>query len=211
MAAQARSSETNGSSKTTPPRGTATTLTWLDEMADGYRDEGLKLVMHAKDGLSLRRASYTLDPTLETEVCRIQTPSSQPTRQKVQSVTLDTQNGASHRIDVTTDDLESGFGMESAIEKFVYPYYHSHRSWTPELEALKEAYRSYPDAFAMRHKAPSRLAAEPFAESLEVGVIGMGVVPQWYSPKEFIELVSASRSPKAGGVLEAAGRGPGTR
>src|SRR5262245_17679397 len=99
MADKARSSVSNGSNKTTPPVPDASTLTLLAEMADGYRDEGLKLVMHNNEGLSLRRASHHLDPTLEREVTTIQTRSSQPDREKVRAVTLDTQNGGSYKID----------------------------------------------------------------------------------------------------------------
>jgi hypothetical protein len=211
MADQDRISESDCSErkKTTAPGRNSWKLAWLAETADGWRDEKLKLVLHAKDGLSLQRADYQPGPG-EQVVCLIETPSCQPGREQVLRVTLDTKNAGSHTVD-TKEGWDAVFWTESAIEKFLYPYYHSQRLWSDELEDLKTAFETYPGAFAIRHKAPSASEVMSLASTVEIGAMGMDLKPRWYPLQHFMDLAQAHRVAKGGAKPEAAGRGQGTR
>jgi hypothetical protein len=189
----------------------STRLAVLTETADGWRDEKLQLVYDTSNGLSIKRARERLAAG-ETKVCDIETPSTQPNRTKVVSVTLETADGASHTFPVGPEGWDALFWSESSIEKFLYPYYHAQRIWNEDLETVKESFDSYPMAFAIRHKAPSALATMGIASSLEIGALGMspsaagqGPVADWYSPQRFNDLVSAYR------VTQDATRGAGGR
>jgi hypothetical protein len=196
--------------KTTAPGRNSWTLSWLAEKADGTRDKKLQLIAHDTLGLSIQDEDYQ-PGTDEHFVCYIETPSCQPTRKKVVAATLTTEDKIDHPITVTKDkQWDAVFWTESSIEKFLYPYYHAQRIWDDELENLKASFEAYPLGFGMRHRAPS--ASEPItlATTLEVGVIGMDLVPQWYSPQAFIDLVRKQFAVRAAANPEAAGRGPDT-
>jgi hypothetical protein len=193
----------------------STRLSTLTETADGWRDEKLQLVYDASSGLSIKRANEKL-ASGENKVCDIETPSSQPDRTKVVSVTLETADGASHKFPVGPEGWDALFWSESSIEKFLYPYYHAHRLWSEDLESVKRSFDSYPMAFAIRHKAPSSLAAMGAASTLEIGALGMnldaagkGLASDWYAPERFNDLVSAYRVAQGAGRA-AKDRGPGT-
>lgn len=115
--------------------------------------------------------------------------------------------------DTTTQEFNVGpegwdavFWTESAVEKFLYPYYHAHRIWDQQIIDVKNAFEAYPDAYAIRHKAPS--ASEPMSLSsiLQIGVLGHGLAPAWLSPDAFIDLVTKSRTVREPAAPEAADR-----
>jgi len=193
----------------------STRLAVLTETADGWRDEKLQLVYDDNTGLSIKREGDKLTSS-ESKVCDIVTPSIQKDRTKVVSVTLETADGASHKFAVDPEGWDALFWSESSIGKFVYPYYHAQRIWNEDLETLQNSFDSYPMAFAIRHKAPSSLAAMGAESSLEVAALSMsptaagkGPVSNWYSPQGFNDLVSAYRVAQ-GAAHGARGRGQGT-
>lgn len=194
--------------KTTAPGRNFWKLSWMAESADGWRDEQLKLVLHDTDGLSIRRATYQIDPKVEHEVCPIETPSCRPDREKVKTVTLDTDNAGSYQIDVQPEGWDTVFWTESSIEKFLYPYYHAHRLWDQDMEDLKQAFEAYSGAFAIRHKAPSTSAImwiEVGAYDFLQGTAG------WFSVPAFIELARRNLAELGDAAHGTAGRGPDTR
>jgi hypothetical protein len=200
MRDQSRSTTSEGEQLSTTVAGhDSTRLSWLSETANGWRDEKLQLVYHATDGLSIKHANDGLK-TGENKVCDIETPSSQPTRSKVVSVTLETADGATHQFTVGPEGWDALFWSESSIEKFLYPYYHAHRIWDDNIESVKESFEEYPMAFAIRHKAPSASAAMGAPATVEIGALGMKLAAeegklasQWYAPQHFNDLVSAYR------------------
>jgi len=200
MTDYSRSSTAKGEQAGTTSTGRdSTRLSWLAETADGWRDKKLQLVYHETDGLSIKRGDEGLKSG-ENKVCDIETPSTQPSRTKVVSVTLETADGAQHKFLVEPEGWDALFWTESSIEKFLYPYYHAHRIWGVNIEDAKESYESYPMAFAIRHKAPSASATMGAPATVEIAALGMKAaaegtkpVADWYSPERFNDLVSAHR------------------
>jgi hypothetical protein len=214
MTNQSRStiSEVEQASTTAAGRD-STRLSWLAETADGWRDQKLQLIYHAVEGLSVKHADDRLKSG-EAKVCDIETPSSQPNRVKVVSVTLETDDGTSHKFPVDPEGWDALFWSESSIAKFLYPYYQSHRIWGDDIETAKESFEEYPMAFAIRHKAPSASATMGAPATVEIGALGMKLAAGeqklaagdqklaakeqklasgWYSPQRFNDLVSAYR------------------
>jgi hypothetical protein len=188
------------------PGRNAWTLSWLAEKADGWREEKLQLVLHGANGLSIKRQNEKLQAG-ETKVCDIETPRCQPGRVKVKTVTLETETSGSRTIDVSSDGWDAVFWTESSIEKFLYPYYHSHRIWSDEMDTLKASFEAYPNAFAIRHKAPSTSSMMSLVGAFEIGALDLQLAPQWFSPPDFIALVAEYLEVQADATPAAAGHG----
>ena len=191
--------------RTTAPGRNSVSLTWLAEKADGLREEKLQLVLHATEGLRLRREKETLEPD-ETHVCIIETSSCQAGRKRVTNVALRIDDTTTHDFDVGPERWDAVFWTESAVEKFLYPYYHAHRVWDQKIIDVKNAFEAFPYAYAIRHKAPSASESMSLSGTLEIGVLGHGLAPAWLSPDAFIDLVTKSRALRDPAAPEAADR-----
>lgn len=193
--------------RTTAAGRNSVTLTWLAEKADGHREEKLQLVLHPAEGLRLRREQEALEPG-ETPVCTIETSSCQPGRKRVTNIALQIDGKTTQDFDIDPEGWDALFWTESAVEKFLYPYYHAHRIWDEKIIAVKDAFEAHPEAYAIRHKAPS--ASEPMSLSslLEIGVLRPGLAPVWLSPDAFIELVTKNRTVRETAVPEAGDPAP---
>ncbi len=185
------------------------TLSWLAEMADGWRGEELLLTRHPAHGLRVRRSTEPKGED-EEDVCKIETPKCQPDRKEVRAVTLDV-DGTSAKID-TDDGSDAVFWTESAVEKFLYPYYHSHRLWDERMDRVKRAFETYPDAYAIKHKAPSSSFVMSLAETLQIGALNLDKRFVWLAVDEFLALVeqylTARGAGPAGGDREQGSREP---
>jgi hypothetical protein len=178
---------------TTAPGRNSVALTWLAEKADGHREEKLQLVLHETAGLRLRREKEALEPG-ETPVCIIETSSCQAGRKRVTNVALRIDDKTTQSFNTDPEGWDAVFWTESAVEKFLYPYYHAHRTWDEKIIKVKDAFEAHPEAYAIRHKAPSASDTMSLNSLLEIGVLGPGLVPVWLSPDAFIELVTKSRA-----------------
>jgi hypothetical protein len=177
------------------PVPSARDLTWLAEEADGWRDEELELTLHPNKGLRLRRKNQPKDPG-ENAVLKVKTASQQPNRARVSKAILQgTYQGKNFQrsIDVTQDEgWDAVFWTESAVEKFVYPYYHAHRIWDKDMDRVREGFATRPEAVAIRHKAPSKSSAMT-ASALEVAVLVDKDIA-WLSVQKFIEFLESKKS-----------------
>jgi hypothetical protein len=206
MTDQSPSAQCYEKKKTTAKNRNFWRLSWLAETVDGWRDEKLKLVKHDTDGLLIRRENEPLGPN-EQEVCQIETPSCRPDRVKVETVTLITQKGIRHQIDVQPEGWDTVFWTESSIEKFLFPYYHAHRLWDQDLEDLEDAFAAYPEAFAIRHRAPSTSA---IMYEIQVGAFFNDHF-EWYPVHKFIALVRQYLAEREAGEPGREGRARDTR
>ena len=164
------------------------TLSWCAETADGYRDEELQLILHPTKGLRIQRLTEDMDKE-DRELCRVNTKSCVPARTKVVQVTLTLEDGST----LTTKSGEGDciFWTESAVDKFLYPYYHAQRIWDATMDGVKKAYESNPNVVAVRHRAPSNSQVLGVAASnmVEIAVARPGSkTPQWMAANEFVEL-----------------------
>jgi hypothetical protein len=174
------------------PLANSRDLAWLAEEADGWRDEELELTLHPEKGLKLRRKNQPKEPN-EKAVGKVKTPSRQPGRAKVSQVILKgTYKGKNFErsIDITeAEGWDAVFWTESAVEKFVYPYYHTQRLWDAEMDTVQEGFAKHPEALAIRHKAPSK-ASTMTAAALEVAVLVDKDVT-WMNVQQFIEFLKS--------------------
>ena len=172
-------------------------LSWLAEEADGWRDEELRLTLHPVEGLRLRRKGEALDAN-EKEVCKIETPKCQPGRTPVLSVTVGVKDAKAKQID-PAEGWDALFWTESAVEKFLYPYYHAHRLWDDTMEEVRKAFETYPGAVAVKHKAPSNSFVMYAADSLQIGALDLSGKFQWMSVPQFLEVADAYKLKEEGG------------
>lgn len=119
----------------------ARSLAWLAEGADGRRDQDLVICVNENRKLQLR-------PRTEVEegdiVMDVYTRSRKRQARTPLTVTIPV-------------DWDAVFLGESAVEKFVFPYYEAQRLLTAtELRALKAAFYTRADVVGVAHKPPSR-------------------------------------------------------
>lgn len=149
-----------GTATQTDLRFSSTELTWLGEDADSHRGVDLTLVRDAMGRLVLREPMKMQPGDIELPGITVRTePESQfPSgihRREVVKVTCTAADGGQFDLP-TAEEFDAVFWSESAVRKFVWPYYHSHRLWDPDLQALKDEYDNDPEAMAIAHQAPSR-------------------------------------------------------
>jgi hypothetical protein len=160
-------------------------LSWLSETADGTRDEDWRLVIDSKQELQLRKKGEPETPG-DKPVCVINTPSCQPNRKKVVKVLMYV-DGEDVPIAVDpADGSDAVFLTESAVDKFLYPYYHAHRIWDEKMDDLKRKFETHADTVAIRHRAPSNSATLPPDETLRVLARGEDGALRWMSISEFL-------------------------
>jgi hypothetical protein len=155
----------------------ATDLVWLAEAADGMRGVEFTLVRD-KTGKARLRTELDEGDRPVTGV-KVKTDSSLKKpgakRIKVLDVTLRPENSEPITID-SGDGSDAVFWTESAIEKFLYPYYHAQRLWDEDLAKLKAAFELDERAVAIVHKAPSssRTLEGRAKNTLKVGCVVRG-------------------------------------
>lgn len=122
----------------------------LAEKADGLRDQDLALVQRADGQLDV----IPIDLVGEGQVLyRLRTPSRYPADQRPQFelVLTPPPPGAPFDARARYDAL---FWSESAVEKFLLPYYHRVRTPEQVLE-LARAFRDNPNVYAVGHVPPT--------------------------------------------------------
>lgn len=106
----------------TVPRVDSRQMSWWAESADGVRDKELALVL-TESGEYVVKEEQAGDEV----VLRMYTPSITPNRMKPAEITFQAPGCEKVRIDELADAL---FWTESAVEKFLFPYYASQRLLT---------------------------------------------------------------------------------
>jgi hypothetical protein len=163
-------------------------LSWWAESADGTRDRELVLALTPEGEYVVKEEAAG-----DEVVLRMYTPSAVPDRLKPAEITFQAPGCEKMRIDETADAL---FWTESAVEKFLFPYYASQRLLTDEeMRRLKEGFRNE-RVVAMWHKAPSAAmylyGAPSGLDTLDVLVAQPGgaaeMQPAWQSARAFLEL-----------------------
>ncbi len=139
-------------------RETARGLAWLAERADGLRDQDLVLIRNSDGKLDLVPA----DSTTADAILEVRTPS----RKKQKPRTARTLK--------IEKEWDAVFLSESAVGKFLIPYYVSQRLLTKaELEGLRIAYQQNERVIGIIHIPPSRpmlLFDDGHAEEYPVGL-----------------------------------------
>lgn len=161
-------------------------LSCFTEAAHGAMGEELAIVSTAAgDKRLIRFADMKSGHTL---LLRVFTSPEVPKRMKPAAITFEpTDSGPKVNV---AKDFDACFWSESAVEKFLFPYYEAHRLLTrQEMEQLRTRYKSE-NAIAILHMPPSRslvaetdgsigVTADP-AESYQVLTVG----PQMADSKE---------------------------
>jgi hypothetical protein len=164
-----------------PPPLNYRDFAWLAETLDGRRDEYVKIILVKENGtlkLVVRNHDYMLESGETLVLDGIRTDNSVRGRPEV-TVTV----GIGERPTVCrTDDgllCDAVFCSESAIEKFVFPYYHSQRLLTDAEWVRLTAEVMNPSTMAIGHAHPSRSMAfhreSRFYALTDRG--GMGIIP----------------------------------
>jgi hypothetical protein len=126
-------------------------LSWAAETANGTRDRTMFLVLDRDGHLQVTETRQNTDHELR----RIRTDSCMPNRRKVLEVSCEVDGWNDPLRLSSAEKWDAIFWTESSIEKFLYPYYHCQRLWSPLLEMLKEEFERDADAVAIAHQAPS--------------------------------------------------------
>ena len=163
-------------------------LAWLAEKADGKRNEVFRLVIDKDGDPQLRARNEKADSTdCDTKV-KVKTEALEG-RKEVPFVVLHVRDAKPDTLR-SDKDFDAVFWTQSSVEKFVWPYYHSHRLWNDSLEAIRKEFDDKKTAFAIAHQAPSRSIsqgrriASPVDE-IFVGEDSAGVL-KWTPALEFV-------------------------
>jgi hypothetical protein len=123
---------------------TSRDLTLLAEEVDGRRNEKLRIVETSEHKLAIE--GQGVQGRFLFEVCTALNKEREP-------VTV-TASAAS--TEETLQGCDAFFWSESAVEKFVWPYYYSHRTINPEIVAIKYAFDNDANVLGILHTYPSR-------------------------------------------------------
>jgi hypothetical protein len=134
-----------------------TDIIWLGETADSHRGVDLVLVRDKDGKPTLREKPEPGDEVVQEITVRTSEPSTQRgfTREEIAEVICRSAEGKEFRLK-TSDEYDAVFWSESAVRKFVWPYYHSHRLWDADLQKLQDQYDGDREAVAIAHQAPSK-------------------------------------------------------
>lgn len=157
----------------------STNLSWLAETADGNRGEPLSLVL---DGKKLDLVPKK-DLQGKKELTEVHTPKKRPNRKKVTEVVCKGENFEESL--KSSDKFDAVFWTESAVDKFLYPYYHAHRIWDDDIEKVKKEFDKEDRAVAIAHRAPSTSKIVPSNETLRIGVVTERGLT-WMTVQEFL-------------------------
>lgn len=169
-------------------------LSWAAETADGTRNEMLQMYLEGdKLKVTKPKPTGTKDPRPPIDVF---TPTKQA-RDRIVRAELYVEGGTEPITVVVTetDPWDVVFWTESSIEKFLWPYYHSHRLWDDDMTKLQAKFDGDPLAVAIAHKAPS--ASSIVRTSSAVDVIGVARATTnargaptvgWLSGRDYLKL-----------------------
>ena len=151
-------------------------LTALGEEGDGRPDKTLMIVKD-KGGRWRLRETAEPDDQIVVPGLRITTPKDTTAATgHITKVVCTATNGSDVELK-SDDDFDAVFWSPSAVRKFVWPYYQSHRLWDEEIQTVKDKFESDPTALAVAHQAPSRTMVRTGGPAAEL-LVGRMVVPQ---------------------------------
>lgn len=141
------------------PKLTYTDFAWLAETLDGRRNEDVKVTMVQENGrpkLVVRERDYQLAPGETLVLNGIRTDTAIQGRPEVTNLTFSV--GEASTTCITDEGLlcDAVFCSESAIEKFVFPYYRSQRLLDETEWAQVKTEFENPSTIAIGHAHPSR-------------------------------------------------------
>ncbi len=150
-------------------------IAWWAEAADGDRDEDLVVLELEENGnvthvVRKKKEATQQDPDHPQRKIKtlfeIRTPSCRPDRLKVTKITIEAEDRGGNKLQIQCQggdpkdpkrvvQCDAVFCSESAIEKFLFPYYHSQRLLnTHDWEDLNDAFRDE-NVAAVGHVYPS--------------------------------------------------------
>jgi hypothetical protein len=175
-------------------RQDSTKLSWLGEGADGFRGKDLALVVDEKRKLVLiileqdlaKRDKQLAGKEFIAEV-KTECNTERVSVDNVRCQGIDHDGRAFSAELLSSKDYDAVFWTESSIEKFLYPYYHAQRLWSPQMDDLKRTFEADNNAVAIAHRAPST------SSSLRVPSIDVGITDgekgfEWKNAKAYIAL-----------------------
>jgi hypothetical protein len=130
-------------------------LVRLGEQADGGLERELLLVRDGDGRARLRRAVEPGDQVVSQIRIRPPVPTL-ASRARLTEVVCRSAGGATLSLRPDRDEYDCIFWSESAVRKFVWPYYHAHRLWDADLQRLRDEWESDPTAVAIAHQAPTK-------------------------------------------------------
>jgi hypothetical protein len=151
-------------------RTDATGLAWLAETADGNRDKQFTLVLDKDDQPQLRETVQEGD-RLVTGV-EVRTATTLRDRVPVESVIVKPRGYEAQSVD-PREGYDALFWTESAVEKFLYPYYRSQRLWDKRMDRLMADFNTQREMVAVLHRAPSNSST---IDALVGGTLHVGCV-----------------------------------
>jgi hypothetical protein len=160
-------------------------LSWLAETADGSRDQVFKLVY--RNGKELKLLKPQEVGAGDQTICDVTTPSCRPDRLKAVAVHVFVEGDPNPiKIDVQANGGDAIFLTESAVEKFLYPYYRSQRIWDDDMDSLQQRFEANPQAVGVLHKAPSNSDTFSPGGTLEVAGPSPDGTVKWLALPEFV-------------------------
>lgn len=134
-----------------PVKVDARALAWIAEHAHGLGGKPLALVQE-KDGEVKLKAQSEVHPQDDFVLLEVETPLVRPDRLRLERITIQPQGGPAFDL----KGCDALFWTESAIQKFMLPYYHAQRLLDDVgMKELMDAFHSR-DVVAIAHVPPSR-------------------------------------------------------
>jgi hypothetical protein len=163
----------------------SSTLAWLAETADGTREKQFVLVYRNNQELKLLEPA-DVNAKTDVRICDIQTPNCRPDRTKVAEVHVYVEKNPKPIIIKVQDGTDAIFLTESAVEKFLYPYYRAHRIWNTKMDDLQKKYETTRTAVGMLHRAPSNSDTFSPEGTLKIAAPSKDGSLQWLELNEFL-------------------------
>ena len=159
-------------------------LAWLAEQADGLRNHELSLVIDSAGDPQLRKGKPgNEDCDTKVKVMTVAKPHTE-----VDTVTIHAK-GELPVLLPSDSAYDAVFWTQSSVDKFVWPYYHSHRLWDAQLDTLKTKFENTKTAFAIAHQAPSKPSIHGStspASELRIGRINKDGKAEWVDAAKFL-------------------------
>jgi hypothetical protein len=131
-----------------------TDILWLGEGADDGNGTELLVVKDASGTPRVRQAARPGDEVVSR--VRVRQVPALPGRQQLAEIVCRSAVGATLPLPTEGDAYDCVFWTESAVRKFLWPYYEAHRLWNDDLRKLRDDYERDPTAVAIAHQAPSK-------------------------------------------------------
>jgi hypothetical protein len=152
-------------------------LSWLAEKADGTRDEDLALVKDENGNLQIRQPPRPGEAPEKKPgdvlIANVRTKGTCK-RERVAKITIDTEHGGKVEFKGSDKGADALFWTDSAVEKFLYPYYYSQRIWNEDMDRLRTQFSTDPQAIAVLHRAPSTSETLSPNRAIEVARVKSG-------------------------------------